>query len=83
MLEFLIKDNDLWREFEKYGLTEDDLEFIKEQIFGTEDVRMYIQIIQHSNITHNYLVASHLTSLNLGFDGFNCFYLKHHNNKSV
>lgn len=37
MLMFLIEDNDLWAEFEKYELTKDDLEFIKEQILGTED----------------------------------------------
>ena len=40
MLEFLIQDNVLSPEFDKYGLTDDDFEFIKEQILGSENVRM-------------------------------------------
>ena len=44
MLEYLIRDNKLWPEFEKYGLREQDLDFIKEQIFETDEaeVRNYI-----------------------------------------
>ena len=60
MLEFLIQANDLRPEFDKYGLTEDDFEFIKEQILESENVRissvtfiteMYgiFQIITHSS----------------------------------
>lgn len=34
MFDYLISSNDLMSEFEKYGLTSRDLEFIKEQIAG-------------------------------------------------
>ena len=44
MLTFLIEDNNLWPEFQKYGMTKDDLEFIKEQILGTEDVRRCVDV---------------------------------------
>ena len=44
MLTFLIEDNNLWPEFQKYGMTEDDLKFIKEQILGTEDVRRCVDV---------------------------------------
>ena len=34
MLDHLINVNDLWPEFQKYGLSDTDLLFIKEMIFG-------------------------------------------------
>ena len=34
MFEFLVESNNLWKEFEKYGLQKQDLIFIKELIAG-------------------------------------------------
>ena len=34
MFDYLVRDNNLEDEFKKYNLTEDDREFIKEQIGG-------------------------------------------------
>ena len=34
MFKYLVEDNNLVEEFEKYNLTEEDREFIKEQIRG-------------------------------------------------
>ena len=34
MFEYLVEDNDMGQHFEKYGLTETDQTFIKEQIAG-------------------------------------------------
>ena len=38
MLDYLIEDNDLLPVFEQYGLTQQDITFVKEQVAGPNKV---------------------------------------------
>lgn len=45
MFNFLIKDNDLEQEFQKYGLDKEDIDFIVEQIAGPKERTNGVRII--------------------------------------
>lgn len=45
MFNFLIEDNDLEQEFQKYGLDKEDINFIVEQIAGPKERTNGVRII--------------------------------------
>lgn len=55
MFEYMIKENDLLPEFRKYDLFEDDILFIKEQIFGpiSNDSKLRVILADANKLIHS------------------------------
>ena len=54
MFQHMIKENDLLPEFRKYDLFEDDMLFIKEQIFGpiSNDSKLRVMLAEIIKLIH-------------------------------
>lgn len=47
MFDYLIEENELRKEFERFGLTEQDITFVKEQIAGPVKKNKNVRMLYH------------------------------------
>lgn len=47
MFDYLIEENELRTEFERFGLTEEDITFVKEQIAGPVKKNKNVRMLYH------------------------------------